>query len=131
MKAGTKLAAVAALVAACAAPPSASAALRGAGGAPRVTLPGEVAVASAQADPRGWIVGAQPGRAGARIARAHGAEHIAGGAWSTTRAGARALAADLRAPASCATRRPIATRRAPRRPRPTRSPPSRPGAAAS
>jgi hypothetical protein len=97
VKAGTKLAAVAALVAACAAPPSASAALRGADGAPRVTLPGEVAVASEQADPRGWIVGAQPGRAGAGIARAHGAEHIAGGAWSTNRAGARALAADLRA----------------------------------
>jgi hypothetical protein len=97
VKARTQLAALAALVAACAAPTTASAALRGADGAPRVALPGDAAAAGVQADPAGWIVGAQPGRAAARIARAHGARHIAGGAWRTSRTGARDLAADLRA----------------------------------
>ena len=100
MKARNQLAALAVLVAACAAAfpaAPASAGLRGAGVAPTVRLPGAAGAAGVNADPAGWIVGAQPGRASARIARAHGARHIAGGAWRSTRAGARALASDLRA----------------------------------
>ena len=60
MKARNLLAACAALVAACAAPTTASAGLRGADGAPAVALPGDVAAAGVRADPAGWIVGAQP-----------------------------------------------------------------------
>jgi hypothetical protein len=98
VKARNLPAVVAVLVAICAvAAAPASAGLRGAGTAPAVTLPGDARAAAASADPTGWIVGAQPGRAAARIARTHGARHIAGGAWRTSRTGARALAADLRA----------------------------------
>ncbi len=96
VKARNLLTTAAAVAAACAVlPAGASAGLRG-GDAPAVALPGDVSAAGVDADPNGWIVGARPGKAAARIARSHGARHVAGGAWLTTRADAAALAADLR-----------------------------------
>ena len=67
---------LAVLVAACAAPTTASAALRGADGTPRVALPGDAAAAGVQADPAGWIVGAQPGRAAQRDQEDVRARHV-------------------------------------------------------
>src|SRR5829696_5577672 len=90
------LAALAALAAAST--PAAAADLRNAQAPPRVTLPSDAAAAAVEADPATWIVGARAGGAdAARIARAHGATHIAGGAWLAPRRNARALAGALRA----------------------------------
>jgi hypothetical protein len=90
------LAALAALAAAST--PAPAAGLRDVPEAPRVTLPSGATAASVEADPATWIVGARAGGAeSAGIARAHGAERIAGGAWLAPRSRARALAAALRA----------------------------------
>ncbi len=88
------LAAVAALAAAS--QPARAAGLGNAPDAPRVQLPGDVTASSAQADRSTWIVAARDTAAAARIARAHGATRIAGGAWLAPRTRARALAAALR-----------------------------------
>jgi hypothetical protein len=97
VKARTLSAIVAAVAGVAAAPAPAPAALRNAAPPPRVELPGAVSIASAGADRSTWIVGAKPRAAAARIARAHGAGHIAGGAWVVARGKATALAGALRA----------------------------------
>jgi hypothetical protein len=77
--------------------PAHAAGLSNAHATPQVQLPGDVtASAATAADPATWIVGARRGSAAARIARAHGASRIAGGAWLAPRARARAHAAALR-----------------------------------
>jgi hypothetical protein len=96
VKARTTLAAATALAAIAAAPQAAAGAvLRNVPAPPTVTLPGDASAASADADPGTWIVGVV--RRGGAIARAHGAERIAGGAWLAPRARTRALCAALRA----------------------------------
>jgi hypothetical protein len=101
VKPRTSLAALAALAAlGAASSPAYGAGLRNAQEAPRVTLPADATAAAAvEADPDTWIVGARAARGGdaARIARAQGAGHIAGGAWLVPRPRARALAGALRA----------------------------------
>jgi subtilisin family serine protease len=99
VKARTPLAALAALAAfAAASSPALGAGLRNAAQAPRVTLPSDATAATVEADPTTWIVGARArGGDAARIARAHDATRIAGGAWLAPRNRARALAGALRA----------------------------------
>ena len=66
--------------------------------APARDAAGRASAAAADADPATWIVAARGDRAaGDRIARAHGARRIAGGAWEVARGRARPLAAALRA----------------------------------
>jgi hypothetical protein len=92
------LSAAAAVTAALAAPATAPAALRTSAPPPSVTLPGSAAsLASVRADRSTWIVGARERPAAAQIARAHGARHIAGGAWEVARGRATALATALKA----------------------------------
>jgi hypothetical protein len=91
------LSAAAAVLAALAAPATAPAALRTSAPPPSVTLPGAASIASVGADRSTWIVGARVRPAAARIARAHGAQHIAGGAWLVARDRATALAGALKA----------------------------------
>ena len=88
---------LAALAALAVAPSTALAAARPANAPtpPAVQLPGDVVAASADADPRTWIVGVRAG--GGAVARAHGGERIAGRAWLVPRGRARALATALRA----------------------------------
>jgi len=94
VKAGTLLAALAA-VAALAGPATAQAArVSHAPAPPTVSLPGDATAASQGADPRTWIVGTR--RGGGALARAHGARRIAGRAWLAPRGRTRALAAALR-----------------------------------
>jgi hypothetical protein len=96
VKARTPLAALAVLAALAAAPTAALGAdLANAPAAATVTLPGDVSAAAAQADPANWIVGTRAGAAA--LARASGAERIAGRAWLVARARARALADSLAA----------------------------------
>ncbi len=91
-------AALAALAALALTPAVASAGPAGTAPAPAVVLPGAASTAAVDADPDTWIVAARGDRAaGDRIARAHGARRIAGGAWEVDRGRARALAAALRA----------------------------------
>jgi hypothetical protein len=76
------------------------AAALGAVPAPPLQLPGDGAAATARADGASWIVGARPGPAATRLARAHGARHVgpAGtGGYSIPREHARAFADALRA----------------------------------
>jgi hypothetical protein len=89
------LSAAAAVLAALAAPATAPAALR-TSAPPSVTLPGTASLASVRTDHSTWIVGARERPAAAQIARAHGASHIAGGAWLVARGRATALAAALK-----------------------------------
>ena len=90
------MAALAALTAAAAASqPAQGAGLRNAPAGPSVTLPGSATAAAVAADGATWIVGAR--RGGGTIARAHGAERIAGRAWLAPRSRARALTAALHA----------------------------------
>jgi len=91
------LSAAAAVLAALAAPATAPAALRTSAPPPSVTLPGTASIASVGADRSTWIVGARERPAAARIARVHGARHIAGGAWLVARGRATALADALQA----------------------------------
>jgi hypothetical protein len=92
------LAALAALAApAAATTPALAADLRNSDPAPQVALPGDASAAAVEADPDTWIVGARDGSRSARIARAHDATRIAGGAWLAPRGRTRALAAALRA----------------------------------
>ena len=61
-------------------------------------LPGDASAAAAKVDRRTWIVGVRTGTGAAgRIARAHGAEPIAGRSWVVARGRAARLAAALRA----------------------------------
>jgi hypothetical protein len=97
VKARILLAALAALAALSAASqPAHAAGLSNAADPPRVQLPGDVTAAAVTADPSTWIVGARDSAAAARIARAHGARRIAGGAWEAPRGRTRRLAAALR-----------------------------------
>jgi hypothetical protein len=91
------LSAAAVVLAALAAPATAPAALRTSAPPPSVALPGTASIASVGADRSTWIVGARERPAAARIARAHGARHIAGGAWLIARGRATALADALQA----------------------------------
>jgi hypothetical protein len=91
------LSAAAVVFAALAAPATAPAALRTSTAPPGVTLPGTASIASVRADRSTWIVGARERPAAARVARAHGARHIAGGAWLVARGRATALAGALEA----------------------------------
>jgi hypothetical protein len=97
VKARIPLAALAALAAlGAASQPANAAGLSNAADPPRVQLPGDASAAAVQADRATWIVGARDTAAAARVARAHGAERIAGGAWLAERGRAGALAAALR-----------------------------------
>jgi subtilisin family serine protease len=97
VKARIPLAALAALAAlGAASQPASAAGLSNAADPPRVQLPGDVTASAVAADPSTWIVGARRRPAAARIARAHGATRIAGGAWLAPRDRAAALAAALR-----------------------------------
>jgi hypothetical protein len=63
-----------------------------------LTLPGDASAAAVRADASDWIVGARPGRATARLARAYGARGfgaIEPGAYVVARGRARAFAAAL------------------------------------
>src|SRR5215208_939550 len=89
-------------------------ALAAAPAVPPLHLPGDATASAARVDRSTWIVGARPGAAGARVARAFGAAHIGPegtGGYLVARSRARAFVAALRARGILAFAEPNALRR--------------------